>query len=112
MANLTSAELGTPTATFRSQNFREVYASHLKMGLTPYDFVITLGHPSEQPPGTAIIEEDVVIRLSPQFCKHLSINLAKAVETWESQFGDIKLPAKKPEDVLAAIQAAFAPKTL
>ena len=101
----TAAQIGIPTQTVRSATYQEIYSNHAKLALTPFDIQITLGHTSEQPPGVPVIEDDVVIRLSPQMCKNLSISLSMALKAWESQFGTIILTGKKPEDVVAAVQA-------
>jgi hypothetical protein len=102
------AQLGKPTVTIRSPAFRDVYANNMKLAITPLDITIVLSHTSESPPGTSVIEEDVAIRVSPQFCKAFSVNLARTIATWEAQFGEIVLTSKSPEEVLAAVRLIIA----
>jgi hypothetical protein len=107
MESATKTSINKPSETVRSPNYRDVYANNLKLALTPFDIVAILGVTSEQPPGTAVIEEQVTLRLSPQFCKNLATQLSNVVAVWETQFGEITVSNKLPEDVAAAVNTAM-----
>ncbi|HXW24197.1 MAG TPA: DUF3467 domain-containing protein [Xanthobacteraceae bacterium] len=98
-------ELGVPQGTEKADTFREFYSNHFRLGVTPFDLVLTFGHIVEKPgEGTTAIVEDMAVRLSPQTFKFITQALPGAMTLWESQFGQVQVQVKPPEEVLAAMK--------
>jgi hypothetical protein len=90
----------------KAADFREYYANHLRLGLTPVDVALTLGRLVEPSPGIARAEEQFTVRLSPQFFKALVTNLTGLLAAYEGQFGTIPLSNKTPQEAFAGMRAA------
>ena len=103
----TAVNIGLSSGLEKAADYREFYVNNVRIALTPNDLALLFGHIFEKSATENIILEDVAIRMSPQFCKALSVNLANAMAAWEGQFGPVTLVSKTPQDIQAGIQAAM-----
>jgi hypothetical protein len=95
----------------KSEDFKELYANHLRMAITPVDLAIWFGRITEVSVGNPGVEEQIGIRLSPQTFKTLVGNLNNILAVYESQFGIVPVVNKPMEDILSAFKEAAEKKT-
>jgi hypothetical protein len=87
-------------------NYQELYCNHLRLAMTPYDLVMTVGHIADKSPNNPVLLEDASIRFSPQQFKVLAMNAMAAISAWEAQFGAIPIKQRTPEEIMSAITEA------
>ena len=89
----------------KSPDFKIVYSNATRMGAGPYDIQIMFGSIRERTgPDDQVVEEQVMVMMSPQHAKAMLNSLRITVETYESNFGSIP-------DAAAAAATAVAKKT-
>jgi hypothetical protein len=106
MNTVDTVQLPEVQGPFKAADFREYYANHLRLGLTPVDVALTFGHLVEPTPNIVRPEEQFTVRLSPQFFKALVMNLTGLLTAYEAQFGQITVSNKPPQEAFAGIKAA------
>jgi hypothetical protein len=82
--------------TSRSQDFRDVYSNHNRLGVSPVDINITFSKIIESGIGINTIEDQAVIRMSAQQFKSFLDSATKTMAAWEEVFGEIKETVKNP----------------
>jgi hypothetical protein len=92
------------TVMEQSPDFKQVYCNHTRLGMTPYDLVLTCGHIAEKTPNDPIILEDVSIRFSPQTFKFLALTLSSVMAAWEAQWGPVQIRSRTPEEIFTAFK--------
>jgi len=91
------------TQVEQSADFKQVYCNHTRLGMTPYDLVLTCGHIVDKSSNNPIVSEDVSIRFSPQSFKLLALNLNAAIAAWEAQWGTIQIRQRTAEEIVTAL---------
>lgn len=112
------AEVGLDVSTFsqlpntaKNEKYQTLYINASRMGISPWDVRMTLGHVLEREPGIAINEDQVTIVMTPSMAKALLENLAMTIRAYEQAFGEIGNPTatiEKAQAVRAAELAATA----
>jgi hypothetical protein len=95
-----------PTKTLRTEKYRESYANNSRLALTPVDMAIIFGRVTEVDK-EAVVEDDYLVRMSPQAIKILAASISHLVTTWESQFGEIDISkmSRHPNEILSSIRS-------
>ena len=98
-----------PTTTQKSSTYRESYANNSRLALTPVDLVIVFGRVTDTN-NVPVIEDDYLVRMSPQAFKIFAANIASLVATWESQFGEIYISrmSRPPSEIMRSLQTKMA----
>lgn len=93
------------TESKKSEKFVDVYSNNTKLSLTYVDFSVTFGRVIEAGV-SSIVEEDVLVRMSPRAFKMLITNAASMIKGWEAQCGEISLngASTPPEELARKLQ--------
>jgi hypothetical protein len=67
-----------------------VYANHLGLGMTVFDFAVLFGEALGVKDGRTVIQQRVKVLLSPMLAKIAARYLSEGVAQYEKQFGEIK----------------------
>ena len=89
---MSDQESTTPVPIGRSSNYVDVYASIIRMNMTPTDFTVIFGVNEDLGPGLLIPQDRASVRVSPQTLRILIENAALFLRAWEAQFGKVNLP--------------------
>ncbi len=92
--------------TVKSEKYQTLYINASRMGISPWDVRMTLGHVLEREPGIAINEDQTTIVMTPSMAKALLENLAMTLRAYEQAFGEIGNPTAAIEKAQAAQKAA------
>ena len=76
----------------KSEHYRDFYANACNVRLSPYDFVITFLQ-NKEIAGEIFVEELAAATLSPQQFKALVVVASNTLKAYESNFGELQLPA-------------------
>ena len=68
----------------------EVYANHVRLGVTAYDFSLIFGGAAAGPQP----REHTVVRMSPQHAKSLLLLLQRFIAIYEREMGPVTLPTE------------------
>jgi hypothetical protein len=90
----TVIDLNVPTT--KTQEFKDIYSNHNRIGVSPVDFNITFSKIVEGALGLSSIEDQVVIRMSPQQFKGFLESASRTMAAWEEVYGKIKETVKTP----------------
>jgi hypothetical protein len=82
-----------PVGVTRSTDFKDVYANQSRLGVSPFDFTMTFGRIIDQSIGRTTVEDQAVIRMSPQQFKSFIDAANKTLSSWEEIFGIIPITA-------------------
>jgi len=85
------------TAPTRSPEFKDVYSNHSRINVSPFDFSMVYSKIVEHAPGLNAIEDQVVVRMSPQQFKIFVQTATNMLKSWEDVFGDIKSNVKSAD---------------
>lgn len=80
-------------STQRSPDYRSLYANNTKFGVSAFDFSMIFGEIMEAVEGTLYIEQKVKVVMTPLHAKIFALILDQNIRNFETQFGEIKLPA-------------------
>lgn len=69
-----------------------VYANHMALGMTVFDFALVFGEVAGVKEGRPVIQQRVKLLVAPLMAKIIAKSIAEGVETYEKQFGEIKEP--------------------
>jgi hypothetical protein len=75
--------------TIRAGDFKVSYANHTRMGITQWDLHLIFGQTAEDSTGGVVVMEDTLVRFSPQYFKVFVETMTKALQQWETVFGEI-----------------------
>ena len=84
--------LNTPAT--KTQDFKDIYSNHNRIGVSPVDFNITFSKIIEPGIGFNAIEDQAVIRMSAQQFKSFLDSANKTMAAWEEVYGEIKETVK------------------
>ena len=101
LANASLADFSVQTTSKKSDKHVTIYSNASSLGVSPWDIRIAFGKVVEGGAGTALIDNEATIIMSPGQAKALSQTLNKTIEEYEKLFGKIS-------DPMAAINAAGA----
>ncbi len=93
----------------RSPAYVDIYASLVRLSMTPTDFTLIFGAFEDFGPGQIYPQDRAAVRLSPQSLRILIENASSVLRAWEAQFGKVNLPkaiadeAKENEKRLSTI---------
>jgi hypothetical protein len=74
-----------------SESYRNIYCNNIRIGISQWDLSIGVGQIMENKDGTSTIQEEAMVKFSPQFFKTFVYSVATALENWEATFGEISL---------------------
>jgi hypothetical protein len=89
----------------QSPAHQEIYTNTSKVGLSPWDIRLVFGHIIEKN-GTQMLEDLVTVVTSPQHAKVLVSAWAKAVQSYEENFGAIPDLTDKVTQMQASVAKA------
>jgi hypothetical protein len=75
--------------TVKADDFKTSYANHTRMGITQWDLHLIFGQTTEDSAGGVVVKEDTLVRFSPQYFKVFVETMTKALQQWETVFGEI-----------------------
>lgn len=84
-----------------SKNF--FYSNNLELTVSPYDFSFrffrkSIGQDSESNNSSEVIDDELMVYMSPSHVKTLIPMLFTAIQAYEERFGKIPLPQEKLEE--------------
>lgn len=82
-------QLANPTQFIRSPEFRDVYSNFVRVGVSPTDINVSFSKLIEPTPGITMIEDQALVRMSPQQFKVFVDQASKMLKAWEDVFGEI-----------------------
>ena len=89
--------------SIKAADFKVVYCNALRMGAGPYDVQFMFGMIQERNgPEDQVVEEQVMVIVSPQHARALMNSLRITLETYENNFGPIPDAAGAAAAVAAA----------
>jgi hypothetical protein len=91
----------------RSLDFKDIYTNASRVGVTPWDFSITVSLTKDIAPGMPpIIEDQAVLRMSPQHFKIFSKSISDFIAAWEEVFGQVIVddPVTSPKQMKEGMQ--------
>jgi hypothetical protein len=94
MSNGATTPVTAGPKSIRSQEFRDIYCNQARIGASPFDFSITFSKIIEPTAGVNILEDQCVVRMSPQQFKNIIDYATKALDAWEESFGVIQTTTK------------------
>lgn len=79
----------------KSQDYKVFYANQSRMRMSQADIQVYFGLLTDDPnaPGTFTNEEIASVIMAPQHAKAFALSFLAAVNSYETAFGEIKLPA-------------------
>jgi len=83
-----------PAATLKitkSVDYKTTYANHTKIPASQWDLGLTFGRIVELEGGSNVIEEEITIKLSPQYFKALVSSMTISLQEWEKTFGNLSI---------------------
>lgn len=94
---------GQPQPKFHlttTPDYRETYANSVQMRVSLWDFFLMFGTINQSSPDSVTIQNFQGIFLSPPQAKALSNLLQQNLKQYEAAFGEIRLEAQSPGDVI------------
>lgn len=82
----------------RSQQYRDVYANQIRLGMTYFDFTAIFGTTEDYGPGNMGTQDQVSVRMAPGTLKQLCFALQSAIAAYEEAVGPIPFPDALRED--------------
>jgi hypothetical protein len=83
-----------------SPDYRERYANSVQMRVSLWDFFLLFGTINQTAPDAVTIQNFQGVYLSPPQAKALSNLLQQNLKQYESAFGEIRLEAQTPGDII------------
>jgi len=104
-----SAALPSFTAGTRSAEFKDVYSNVSRVSVSPWDFSVTFSLTKELMPNVQpIVEDQVIVRMSPSQFKTVTQSMLNTLMAWEEVFGPVSMNnALFPQDKIKAIIVAM-----
>jgi hypothetical protein len=78
--------------TVRSPDFKMVYANNVNLTGSAWDIRMTFGELFTDIFGKTLLEQRVMVTVSPQMAKVMAFTINSAVKNYEAQIGEIKMP--------------------
>jgi Protein of unknown function (DUF3467) len=82
----------TELRTVRSSDFRTIYANNSGFSTNPFDMAFTLNEVTQDENGQVFIEQKARVIMPPLHAKLFAMILTHNVKSFETQFGEIKVP--------------------
>lgn len=83
-----------------TQDYREAYANSVQVRVSLWDFFLMFGTVNQTAPDAVTISNFQGIYLSPPQAKALSNLLQQNLKQYETAFGEIRLEAQNPGEVI------------
>jgi hypothetical protein len=74
----------------RNPSFVDIYASGARVTASAYDLSFTFTRPVELRPGSTVIEDLAVVRMSPHHFKSFIKQCSLMMQGWEDAFGTVQ----------------------
>lgn len=101
----------------RTSDFKSLYLNNINFGFTRFDFQMVLGlvEISKAENYEAVVHETANVKMTPGYAKALVVDLAAALASYETKYGEIALPPvleppAKPGSELASAARSKKPK--
>jgi len=78
-------------AITRAEHYRQIYINNMRAGFTQYDVQISVARLAEIAPLKYVMEEQAMLLMAPAQALAMIEVLRKTIESYEQQFGAIKL---------------------
>ena len=104
------SDFAVVTTTKKRDGHVTLYSNSVQLAISPWDIRLMLGQVAEGGVGTANIDLDATIIMSPGHAKAFTESMVKTIEQYESLFGTINNPMDKIQAAAAAI-VSNVPKT-
>jgi hypothetical protein len=84
----------TPPTVRRAPDYKVYYANQSRMRMSNSDFQLFFGMLVDEPGSESLFNDEMLsVLLAPSHAKLVAQGLTAAIEAYELQFGEIKLPA-------------------
>jgi len=93
----------------RSPEFKLVYVNNVSLHATEWDVHLTFGELYKDIFGKEVLEQRVVLSMSPQMAKAVAVTVWNGVTNYEAQMGEIHLPIDLHIDVPVPQQPSTEP---
>lgn len=90
-------QLTTVANMVRSPDYKDLYSNYTRVGVSPSDLNIVFSRIGETSNNQPLIEDLVMVRMSPQQFKVFVDHVVKTMTAWESVFGEVAVTSK-PQD--------------
>jgi hypothetical protein len=86
--------LVNPQQFVRTAEFKDVYSNFVRLGVSGSDINVVFGKIIEPAAGINVIEDQVMVRMSPHQFKTFLDQATKTFNAWEEVFGEVNASLK------------------